>query len=282
MRSVCQKYLASQPFMPWPLHSRTHLLWKNSYGEVWVKRDDELSFIASGPKRRKHASFFAMALEKKVPGLHIQGSIFSSNILAMAASCRELGIPFFLDTPKAKSPLKGNALLNSLIQRQEAPDPSFMVVPEGANHPWSLAGALTLGLDFEGHFDQVICDGGTGYGAAALGYTLDNGKLITLKMAPCDLSQVSAQIAKQLRLPLALSSQEVQICSGLAPIGKKEWKYLKETWQNHGILLDPIYTARSFYWTQEQFNQGHLPGKTLLIHTGGGISLLGFEAEFLK
>lgn len=267
--------------MPWPLHSRSHLLWKNPYGEVWVKRDDELSFIASGPKRRKHASFFAMALEKKVPGLHIRGSSFSSNVLSMAASCRELGLPFYLETPKHKSPLKGNAILNALIQKEEPLAPSFLLVPEGANHPWSLAGALTLGLDFEDHFDQVITDAGTGYGAAALSYTLENSQQITLKMAPADLDQVSAQIAEQLGLPKAPSSREVQICSGLAPIGKKEWAFLKETWQNHGILLDPIYTARSFLWTKEQFDLGQLPGKTLLIHTGGGISLLGFERQLL-
>ena len=283
MRDACARFIDRHPLMPWPLRSRTHLLWKNSYGEVWVKREDELSFISSGPKRRKHASFFAMALEEKIPGLKITGSPFSNNSLAMAACAREIGIPFEILSPKPKSPLKGNALLNALIRPPIPIDTEgFLTVAEGANHPWSLAGALTLGLDLQDDFDQVICDAGTGYTAAALSYTLERSPLIILKMAPVDLTLTVDQISKRLHLPLPPQSREIQLCSGLSPIGQKEWQFLKDTWQTHGILLDPIYTARSFSWTKQQFDQGQLPGRTLILHTGGGISLLGFEEEFKK
>ena len=283
MRESCQRFIDRHPFMAWPLRSRTHLLWKNSYGEVWVKREDELSFISSGPKRRKHASFFAMALEMKVPGLKIAGSLFSNNSVAMAASARELGIPFEMLSPKAKSPLKGNALLNAMMSQTAAvPSDTFVTVPEGANHPWSLAGALTLGLDLEDDYDQIVCDAGTGYTAAALSFTLERSSLITLKVAPADLHLLTKDISKQLNLPMPPPSREIPVSSGLSPIGKREWLFFKDIWQNHGLLLDPIYTARSFLWTKQNFDQGQLPGKTLLLHTGGGLSLLGFEEEFKK
>lgn len=277
-----RRYVNQGPMMPWKLSSRCHLLWQRGKDEVWVKRDDELGFISNGPKRRKHASFFAKVLAEKVPGLSLEGSPFSNNLVAMAATCKELQIPFRFKSDPLDRPLNGNALLNQWIAQESSLNEEFLVVPEGTNHPWALRGALTLGLDIEGEFDQIICDAGTGFAGAALSLTLQKSNLIILKVAPSDCSSLALQFAKFSGLPNPKDFKEFQLSASLRPTNAAGWRFIKEIWQSHGILLDPIYNVRSFFWTKEQFESGHLKGKTLLVHSGGGLSLLGFEKEMKK
>ena len=282
MREAVKSYVDRAALMPWNLTSRTHLLWKQNKNEVWVKRDDELGFVSNGPKRRKHASFFAKVLSEKIPGLILEGSPFSNNLVAMASTCKELQIPFVFETNQSKGPLRGNGLLNHWMKSELPPTAQFMRVPEGANHPWALPGALTLGLDLDDHYDQIICDAGTGFAAAALSLSLEKSKLIVLKVAPCDCSTLAHQLAEASALPLPSQFDELQITNHLRPTNAKGWMFIKHIWQQHGVLLDPIYNVRSFFWTKEKFDSGHLKGKTLLIHSGGGAALLGFEKEMQK
>jgi len=281
MKPNCRSLWESFPKLNWPFHSRTHLLWKNGKDEVWVKRDDELSVISSGPKRRKHSSFFAKALSKNIHGFILHGSPYSSNTLAMASTCRELGIAFKVENLKLKSPLKGNALWNEMLNQstKDIDAIDFFNVPEGCNHPWSLPGALTLGFEIPEGFDRVIIDAGTGFTAASLALARPDLDIIVLNISNGSAPLLARQLAEHFSLTDIGKIHELSLSKSLSPIREPHWEFLKTTWVESGIILDPVYTARSFYWTKNQLMAHTLPGRSLLIHTGGSFSLLGFEKQ---
>ncbi|HHT9113555.1 MAG: pyridoxal-phosphate dependent enzyme [Planctomycetes bacterium] len=190
------------------LQSRIHQLRWFGRSNIWVKRDDELSFGVSGTKLRKHASIIPSLKQKGIEEVVVIGGANSNNVLSAAQTLRENNIkitPFLLGPPSQKL---GNAklfslfvddseihwvsrsqwgdcehLVNCYVEKRKAGGVKIFVLPEGAHHPLALPGSLSILVDILRNeresgvrFDHIFIDAGTGMvaqsllaGAAALG-----------------------------------------------------------------------------------------------------------------
>ena len=190
------------------LHSRIHRLRWFGRSDIWVKRDDELSFGVSGTKLRKHASIIPSLKEKGIEEVVVIGGANSNNVLSAAQTLTENNIkiaPFLLGPPSQKL---GNSklfslfvdnseirwisraqwadcenLVNRYVEKRKAQGIKIFVLPEGAHHPLALPGSLSILVDILRNeresgvrFDHVFIDAGTGMvaqsllaGAAAIG-----------------------------------------------------------------------------------------------------------------
>jgi len=190
------------------LQSRIHRLRWFGRSDIWVKRDDELSFGVSGTKLRKHASIIPSLKQKGIEEVVVIGGAHSNNVLSAAQTLKENNIkitPFLLGPPSQKL---GNAklfslfvddseihwisrsqwadcerLVNHYVEKRKALGVKIFVLPEGAHHPLALPGSLSILVDILRNeresgvrFDHVFIDAGTGMvaqsllaGAAALG-----------------------------------------------------------------------------------------------------------------
>ena len=190
------------------LQSRIHRLRWFGRSDIWVKRDDELSFGVSGTKLRKHASIIPFLKQQRIEEVVVIGGANSNNVLSAAQTLTENNIriiPFLLGPPSQKL---GNSKLlslfvddseihwisrsqwdnceqfvNSYLEKRIAQGVKIFVLPEGAHHPLALPGSLSILVDILSNeresgvrFDHVFIDAGTGMvaqsllaGAAALG-----------------------------------------------------------------------------------------------------------------
>ncbi len=97
------------------LQSRVHRLRWFGRSDIWVKRDDELSFGVSGTKLRKHASIIPALKQKGIEEVVVIGGANSNNVLSAAQTLTENNIriiPFLLGPP---SEILGNLKLLSLF-----------------------------------------------------------------------------------------------------------------------------------------------------------------------
>jgi 1-aminocyclopropane-1-carboxylate deaminase/D-cysteine desulfhydrase-like pyridoxal-dependent ACC family enzyme len=97
------------------LQSRIHRLHWFGRSNIWIKRDDELSFGVSGTKLRKHASIIPALKLKGIEEVVVIGGANSNNVLSAAQTLTENGIkitPFLLGPPSHK---QGNLKLLSLF-----------------------------------------------------------------------------------------------------------------------------------------------------------------------
>jgi 1-aminocyclopropane-1-carboxylate deaminase/D-cysteine desulfhydrase-like pyridoxal-dependent ACC family enzyme len=190
------------------LQSRIHRLRWFGRSDIWVKRDDELSFGVSGTKLRKHASIIPALKQWGVEEVVVIGGANSNNVLSAAQILTENNIriiPFLLGPPSQRL---GNVKLlslfvddseihwisrsqwancedfvNNYVEKRKVLGIKIFVLPEGAHHPLALPGSLSLLIDILRNeresgvrFDHIFIDAGTGMvaqsllaGAAALG-----------------------------------------------------------------------------------------------------------------
>ncbi len=182
------------------LQSRIHRLQWFGRSDIWVKRDDELSFGVSGTKLRKHASIIPFLKQQGIEEVVVIGGANSNNVLSAAQTLTENHIkitPFLLGPPTRK---QGNLKMLSLFvddsdihwfsrsqwgrceefadayaaERTSRGAKTF-VLPEGAHHRLALPGSLSLPLDVLRNereagvrFDHIFIDSGTGMVAQSL------------------------------------------------------------------------------------------------------------------
>ncbi|OQZ02076.1 MAG: hypothetical protein B6D34_11850 [Candidatus Brocadia sp. UTAMX1] len=182
------------------LQSRMHRLrWFGRF-DIWVKRDDELSFGVSGTKLRKHASVIPFLKQQGIGEVVVIGGAHSNNVLSAAQTLTENNIriiPFLLGPPHRK---QGNAkllslfvddneihwisrsrwadctaLANNYAEKRRSEGIKIFVLPEGAHHPLAVPGAHSLLVDILRNereagvrFDHIFIDAGTGMVAQSL------------------------------------------------------------------------------------------------------------------
>jgi len=180
---------------------------------------------------------------------------------------------------------------------------STYIIPEGALMPEALPGSLTLALDIlineqehQIHFDHIFIDAGTGLTA------------ISLILANCWLNKTT-QIHVLL---LADNAQEFikklqffheyfeQIVSAKVTLNNNYQLYIPENNPSfgsssssvyqaifriaraEGFLTDPIYSAKLFIEVERIIKINRLTGNALIIHSGGCLTLMGFQEQMFK
>ncbi len=182
------------------LQSRVHRLRWFGRSDIWVKRDDELSFGVSGTKLRKHASIIPVLKIKGIEEVVVIGGSNSNNVLSAAQTLTENNIkitPFLLGPPACK---EGNLKLLSLfvdddeihwiprnqwtnietlvkkyVDSEIARGTRIFVLPEGGHHRLAVPGSLSIlsdilrnEADTRFKFDHIFIDSGTGMIAQSL------------------------------------------------------------------------------------------------------------------
>ena len=185
---------------------------------------------------------------------------------------------------------------------------SVLELPEGANHSWALGGALSLAFDLgrnREHIDkpisQVIVDAGTGLMAQAL--ILGCGswqqpplvRVIGMAGTKNDFEQgllrrcheLERELAEQLLLgdkKIKVAPWEWELPATAKSFGSTNRRVFDEIARfarQEGILLDPLYSGKMVYTYQQKAQDWDTSGETILIHSGGALTLSGFQEQLV-
>ena len=295
------------------LKSRVHALEEG----LFLKRDDELSCGVSGSKLRKYASLLYFLKKQGIKRLVLIGGAYSNNIVGLVQVLKERAYEVHAFLKGDTWGAKGNgALLRLLLEDHEVTwvkhedwgcveeiaqgfvtreGKGALLVPEGAFMKEALPGAMTLADDIEeGAYDRIFVDAGTGLTAGGLLLGLrakgDRTPLHIVQMAGFD-----GEFEERLEICKGfyelLSGMKTPDCTDytcMRPVTAKSfgavnatvWKEVRLLARNHGVLAEPVYVAKLLL-TVRQFlkeKQGY-KGKSLVVHSGGTLGLLGFRPE---
>lgn len=297
----------------WNLSSRVHKLnhFPNLGVECYVKRDDELGCGISGSKLRKYASLIPDLIKHGVRHLIIIAGPQSNNLLAALQIAREyqLKVTAFLIKPRHRL-IHGNFKLSQLflneqeiiwVEREKWTEVDYLaenylntipehgfILKEGASVPQALSGAMSLATDIVHNenslgcvFNHIYVDAGTGFSAAALikGLYELNHKALVHVLLLADNEEI---FIRKLHDWIGGKPNNF-IC--FYPSTAKSFGSVNETIKREirrmaleeGILADPVYSAKLFYEARKNIKPGNVSGKVLMIHSGGTLTMAGFD-----
>lgn len=285
----------------------------------YVKRDDELSFGISGCKYRKYASLLPFLNRSGYKQVALVGSSYSNHLVGFLQLLNEQSFDYHVFLRQSNDQeIKGNHLLIELLSQaskrsyltstqwkeKDTYIPSLCnektyYLPEGGACLPSLYGAMTLALDIElNHkklkidFDHLFIDAGTGMTAIGLLLglacfetrphvhiiqTYDDPKGFQKQLHHYQTT-LESKLNKVLALPpFTLRPHSFGKAFGSTP--KHIFNTIATLAKQHGILTDPIYSAKLFATCQQLDLDQQLDGNKLIIHSGGGLSLMGFTNQ---
>lgn len=174
------------------------------------------------------------------------------------------------------------------------------VIPEGSATFPAFPGALTLPLDIIQNeeelgisFDHVFIDAGTGFSAAALllGFAFlrktttchllllaDEEKNFLLRLQDWHV-KFEEWIGEKCPFPTHFSCSRSSLGTSFGTTNSQLFKFLIQMARNHGFFLDPIYSGKLFHHAKKVLENETFNGKTLVIHSGGALTLTGFLEE---
>lgn len=178
-----------------------------------------------------------------------------------------------------------------------------MLIPEGACMNAALPGALTLAVDIlqneqesQQQFQHIFIDAGTGLSAIAtiLAFAwLKKDTVLHVLLLADDEQQFLAKLKQfhqsfeafiEDRLSWAdvLERFRVYKATQARAFGSANatiLKHIKFLARKEGFFTDPIYTAKLFLEARNIISDQALKGNTLVIHSGGALTLMGFQEK---
>lgn len=300
--------------------SRVHPLpsFHTSSSKVYVKREDESGFGISGAKKRKYASLLLFLKKKGISKVILIGGSRSNNVAGFIQLLNENKIKYklFLKAEHKKE-LTGNRLLlellvdekdirwvaksewpevENLAAQQAEKDASF-VVPEGGSCLAAFAGACTLGLDILAEnqdYDHLWIDSGTALMSGAVIEVLQlfarETRVHVVQMAGSDAYYhrqlqrfhpwMEELAGRPLAFPQNFDLHFPSVGKSFGSVGGTILGFIKQLARTEGILTDPIYSGKLFYTVQQKLLAEEMPGRHLVVHSGGGVGLMGFGGMF--
>lgn len=318
-----QKSIDAVALSSYHLQSRVHPLRSltSKHAQVYMKRDDELSFGISGSKLRKYSSLVPHLLEKGITKAVLIGGAFSNNVLGLSQLLIENGIrPILLLRKPGNEKLHGNYLFTRMlvppndvviIDRQDwvnvdemameyGQDDRTAIIPEGAFLEESLPGALSLALDVIRNeqdlgvmFDHIFVDAGTGLQAIALilglAYCTSSARVHVVLLAQTEdefVSQLNKMVSvfqsfvgDERRIQLNFKLHLPTEAASFGSTTKKGLSDIVHFARNEGVILDPIYSGKLVTESKKVITGECVKGNILIIHSGGGLSLAGYQSQ---
>lgn len=177
-----------------------------------------------------------------------------------------------------------------------------IIVPEGGNCFPAFPGALTLALDIIDNekeknitFDHLFMDTGTGFSAAALllGFAFLKKEIMChlLLVAGSEddflglLKELHGQFEEWLQeecpFPTCFHCLKSELAPSFGSTNKAVFDFLVQMARSDGIFLDPIYSGKLFYHSKRLMENpdSNIQGNALIIHSGGALTLMGFQAQ---
>lgn len=174
------------------------------------------------------------------------------------------------------------------------------VLPEGGFIAAALPGALSLVLDMLRNeqekqltFDHVMLEAGTGFMASALilGLSwLKHPATVHVVLLAEDQSAFLARLTRCHEMFNQLINRNVefpqnfklylpQLTGTFGQVQPALFQTMAQLAQEEGFLTDPIYTAKLFTESRHILKQESIQGKVLIHHSGGALTLLGFQNQ---
>jgi 1-aminocyclopropane-1-carboxylate deaminase/D-cysteine desulfhydrase-like pyridoxal-dependent ACC family enzyme len=182
------------------------------------------------------------------------------------------------------------------------------VVPEGCSGKEAVVGTLTLAWDVmrnemegEVEFDHIFVDAGTGMVSMGLIMGLEMvGHGAMVHVVPMAGEEEYREAMDKYR-PWYRNLVQKAEDEGLVRVGEAQFpkgdrvriwpllqdrsfgsvsksllKYIKQFVMQHGVFLDPIYSAKMVERAVHAIQEEELSGNILLIHSGGALALTGY------
>ncbi len=175
-----------------------------------------------------------------------------------------------------------------------------LVMPEGGSMDAALPGALTLAIDILENpieFDHIFIDAGTGLSAIAtiLAFSWLNKETLFHVLSLADgeeafLAKLSHfQTTFEALLQTSLSTPKIlnrvrfhrpTLAPSFGSVNSTIFKEIHIIAKEEGFFTDPIYSAKLFLEAKRLIPS--LKGNILLLHSGGALTLMGFQDTLTK
>lgn len=305
--------------------------------DIWVKRDDCLSFTLGGNKVRQLEYYLGAADAMGADTVLITGAIQSNFVRLCAAACRKLGMKPIVQlerrVPKEDEIYNssGNVLLNELLdaeihyfdegEDEAAADANLDLIAQKLRNQGQNPYVIHLSIDHPpigalGYVraaeelylqfktlnkmpDHIFVPSGSGLthagflcGARAIGWNVQIHGICVRRGAKSQIERISRR-AKEVDGLLSLSDNvtaedinisDVVLAPGYGQLNDKVSQAIKLAANTEGLLLDPVYSGRTFAGMIEHIKSGVIDKnqKIAFIHTGGLAALFAYQNDLTQ
>jgi 1-aminocyclopropane-1-carboxylate deaminase len=282
------------------LHSPLQKLNHPFLPNLWVKRDDMIDPYISGNKWRKLKYILEAAKNQAKTHLITFGGAYSNHLVATASAAAQSGL-------KSTAFVRGEAVENEMLllcrlfgmkliftdreaykNKQQLfdthfyNDPSAYFIDEGGASTEAVRGCAELISELPADFDYIFCAAGTGTTAAGLLIGVqEKGIGAQIHVVPVlkGGTFIEDEIAKYTTVTEQLVIHASYHFGGYAKTTEQLLNYIKDFTAKHGILIDPVYTAKLFFAIEDLAARDLIrkEAKILAIHTGGLLGIWGMK-----
>jgi 1-aminocyclopropane-1-carboxylate deaminase len=317
LTSFCEKHTSSD----FILHSRSHKMQKEDlyvkrddelifgsklrkYASIlpFLQKNKDATIALVGSCYSNHIlSFFSLLKQEGIPTYLFlekprQRDYYKGNCFFLSLLMTEQEVIWIDKAP--------NALTPAWKEKQEAiMGKPLLWIPMGGYMEEALPGALSLPLDIirneesmQKEFSHIFVDAGTGLSAIALilGYAFLEKKSIihTVLMAGSkeefqhNLSKAHKSLEALLQRPIPFPENFTLlypcVAKSFGSVNRAVLEVICDTAKKEGLLLDPLYSSKLLLTVKQAQLQNELQGNTLWIHSGGVLSLTGFQEMLMS
>ncbi|MGC4040272.1 MAG: pyridoxal-phosphate dependent enzyme [Flavobacterium sp.] len=269
---------------------------------LYIKREDQLHPFISGNKYRKLKYNLIQAKKENKTALLTFGGAFSNHILAVAAAGNEFGFKTVgiirgeelqekINENPTLQKAKDFGMVFEFVSREtyrEKNSPAFMeklkakfddfyLIPEGGTNDFAIKGCEEILTREDEKFNYICCSVGTGGTISGLINCSKSGQQVlgfpALKGA--FLKEDICRFAAKSNWDLITSYH----FGGYGKVSEELIRFINEFYQQHKIILDPIYTGKMVFGVIDLINKNYFPenSKILMIHTGGLQGIAGMN-----
>jgi 1-aminocyclopropane-1-carboxylate deaminase len=290
------------------LYSPLQQLKHPKLAQLWIKRDDLIDPYISGNKWRKLKYILITAAAQEKDHLVTFGGAYSNHLVATAAAAARAGL-------KSTAFVRGEPVNNEMlvlcrlygmelifIDRESYKDKTgcyhhyfaghnrTYFIDEGGAGEEAVQGCAEIIAELPEDIDHLFCAAGTGTTAAGLLRGIQAAGLSTkLHVVPVLKGGdfIRDEILKY--VPDDHHSRREQLIlhtdyhfGGYAKTQPELLAFMQSFIAFHGMLVDPVYTAKLFYAIDDLANKDYFKAgqKVAAIHTGGLLGIMGMKNKF--
>ena len=257
-----------------------------------VLRLDEIHTVISGNKWFKLKYYLQDALAKGYATVTTFGGAYSNHIIATAYACRQWGLKS-IGIIRGEEPVELSYTLRTakeygmqlhFISRKEYKDKETLselfkdtyLINEGGYGIQGSMGAKEILLKCKeaDQYSQIVCAVGTGTMMAGIIQS------VTKKQEIIGISAMKGNTELVSNVKALLNEKDVTKkftllheyhFGGYAKHPAELLVFMNQTWQQHQLPTDIVYTSKTFYAVQQIIMDNTIPAgsKVLMIHSGG-------------
>lgn len=272
--------------IPSPI-TKVETSWSKKYNvEFSIKRDDQIHPIISGNKWRKLSGILNRFEGDDINTIETYGGAYSNHLIATAAVSAHFNISctgFVMgERPKILNAVLESCLtfgmklvfLNRVEYRKRKYEYRFsngtLTIPEGGFCIDGTTGCKNIIEEIsESKYNRIYVSCGTGTTYAGMHQALLNKD----KLVGVQVLKGKEYLKGEIRETFNISNPNILDDYHFGGYGRTSAaliQFVKEFRSETGIMLDPIYNAKTFYTIKELCNAEQLTNKSILaIHTGG-------------